>query len=70
MSTLTRQVHVHDGRISLENLPFAENTQLTVILVPKFPVETAHFWEAQKITANLKSTISSESDREYDERVF
>jgi hypothetical protein len=70
MSILTRQVHVHDGRITLNDIPFAEDTMVTVTLVPSFPVETAHFWKAQHLTAHLDKKFSSENEREIDERIF
>ncbi len=41
MSTLTREVYVHDGRILLEDLSFADNTALTVIMTPKFQPDLA-----------------------------
>lgn len=70
MSTYTQQVHVHDGRITLENLPFAEDTQLTVLLIPTslpvFQPNITGWMEARRLTASISGSLAEDviHDRE------
>jgi hypothetical protein len=64
MSTLTRQVHVHDGRITLNDVPFAEDTELTVVLVPislpVFQPNIAGWMEACRLTASISGSLAED----------
>ncbi|TAE29326.1 MAG: hypothetical protein EAZ92_06435 [Candidatus Kapaibacterium sp.] len=71
MSTLTRQVHVHNGRIALEDLPFTENTELTVLLMPTslpiFQPNLSAWMEARRLTEAISGSLADDIAKEREE---
>ncbi|MCU0426549.1 MAG: hypothetical protein MUF71_13080 [Candidatus Kapabacteria bacterium] len=70
MSAITREAHVHEGRISLEDLPFAENTAVTVTVVvkPIFQPDMDGWREARILTAGITGNWADDIQFEREER--
>jgi hypothetical protein len=66
MSSLTREAYVTNGRIALEDLPFADNTALTIVLIPKFKINMEGWLEARRLTATITGSLPDDQRYERD----
>jgi len=68
MSQKIYETKVNNGRIELTNLPFENNQEVKVIVLPKFKLDLNALEEAQRLTSSIKGNLSDEISAERDER--
>ena len=66
MYKVTREAHIKNGHLELNNIPFANNMHVKVIIIPKAELTQMsfpHIWEkTQSIQGNLSDDITHERD--------
>lgn len=55
---------VKDGYLSLTNLPFKEDTEVKVILIPKIKFAELSFLKVRELTSSIKGNISDDIIKE------
>ncbi len=68
MSQLVIDSKVIKGRIELNNLPFEDDQEVKVYVIPKFKLDLDSFVQAQKLTASIKGNLSDDIVAERNER--
>lgn len=51
---------IKDGFLSLKNLPFKEDIEVKVIVIPKINFEELSFSKVRKLTSAIKDNMSDE----------
>jgi len=59
---------VRNGRIELDDLPFSDNVEVKVFVVPKVRLSEMSFTRIRKLTRSAKGNLSDDIDRERDGR--
>lgn len=59
---------VRNGRLELENVPFSDNAEVRIFVVPKVRLSEMSFTKIRKLTRSVRGNLSDEIDRERDER--
>ncbi|MGD8778850.1 MAG: hypothetical protein PVH88_07790 [Ignavibacteria bacterium] len=58
---------IKDGYLSLDNLPFDEETDVKVILIPKVNFQELSFRKVRELTKSIEGNISEDIISERDE---
>ncbi len=59
--------HVMNGRLELDNLPFPDNAEVKVFVVPKVNLSEMSFMKIRQLTKNMKGNLSDDIDKERDD---
>ncbi len=58
MSQFITEARVARGRLKLSNVPFSDDTEVKVFVIPKVDLARASFLTAQKLTRGIKGNLS------------
>ncbi len=64
MHQLTIETRVKHGQLQLNNMPFADDTEVKVVIIPKVNVEKMSFAKIQALTQPISGNLSDEIIRE------
>ena len=68
MSQFIVETRIAKGRLELRNVPFPDDTEVKVFVIPKFDLSRASFHAAQKLTRGIKGNLSDSIRRDRNER--
>ena len=68
MEHYTVDTHIKNGHLELNNLPFSDNMEVRVVVVPKIKLSMMSFEKAQQLTKSIKGNLSDDVDTERNER--
>ncbi len=68
MTQFTTDTHVKNGHLELNNIPFADNIEVRVSVVPKVNLSEMSFNKIRLLTKPIKGNISRNVHTERDER--
>ncbi len=57
-----------NGHLELNNIPFSDNTEVKVFIVPKIKLSELSFAKIRNLTKKIKGNISENIDKERDTR--
>jgi hypothetical protein len=60
MSQFVIETRVKKGHLVLKDIPFSDDTELKVILIPKFDVSKASFQKARKLSKRIQGNLSDD----------
>ncbi len=60
MSQLTIETRVKHGQLLINNIPFADETDVKVIVIPKVNVKQMSFAQIQALTKPIKGNLSDD----------
>jgi len=60
--------HIRNGRLELDNIPFSDNVEVRVFVVPKVKISEMSFVRIRELTRSVKGKLSDDIDKERDER--
>ena len=64
MAQYSTDTFVRNGRLEINNLPFPENAEVRVFVVPKINLSEMSFHKVRELTKSIKRNISDDIDRE------
>jgi len=64
MHQLTIETRVKHGQLQINNIPFVDDTEVKVIVIPKVNVEKMSFEKIQALTQAISGNLSDEIIRE------
>ncbi|MFQ5583466.1 MAG: hypothetical protein ACE5GL_03415 [Calditrichia bacterium] len=64
MSQFIIETRVHKGHLEVKNIPFFDDTEVKVIVIPKAYLNKMLFLKAQKFTKPIKGNISEDMTHE------
>jgi len=64
MSQYIIDTYIKNGNIVLNNLPFSENTNVKVIVIPKVDLSKFSFEKVQELTKGISGNLSDDIIRE------
>jgi hypothetical protein len=59
---------VHNGHVSVENVPVADESEVEVIIVPKTNISQMSFGQVQELTAEAKGSLARDISKEREAR--
>jgi hypothetical protein len=68
MSQFVIETHVKQGHVELYNVPFSDDTQVRVIVIPKADLEKMSFLKVRNLTKSIRGNLSDDVNGERDER--
>jgi hypothetical protein len=68
MSQFVAETSVTNGHLELNNIPFANNMHVKVIVIPKAELSQMSFSQAWEKTRAIKGNLAHDVSRERDER--
>ena len=68
MSQFVTETSIADGHLELNNIPFANNVPVKVIIIPKINLSNMSFPEIWKTTKTIHGKLSADIAQERDER--
>ncbi len=68
MSQFVTEARVERGRLELFNIPFSDDTEVKVFVVPKVDLSKMSFLEIRKLTSPIKGSLADSIRRERNER--
>lgn len=68
MNQYVIDARIKDGYLSIENLPFKEETDVKVIVIPKINFKELSFAKIRELTKSIKGNISDDIISEREER--
>ena len=66
MYKITRDAHIKNGHLELNDLPFSNDAAVKVIIVPKVDLEKMAFEQAQLLTQSINGNLSDDITKERD----
>jgi len=60
--------HIRNGRLELENVPFSDDVEIRIFVVPKVRLAEMSFTRIRELSKSVKGKLSDDIDRERDER--
>lgn len=64
MYQVTREAHIKNGHLELNNLPFSDDAWVEVIIIPKVNVEKMSYAKIQALTHSISGNLSDDIIRE------
>ena len=64
MHQLTIETRVKHGQLQINNIPFVDDTEVKVVVIPKVNVEKMSFEKIQALTQAISGNLSDEIIRE------
>ncbi len=68
MSQFVTETFIRNGHLELNNIPFTDNIEVKVIVIPKVDFSKMSFPEIWDITQGIKGKLSGDVAKERDER--
>ena len=68
MSQFVAETSVTNGHLELNNIPFANNMHVKVIVIPKAELSQMSFFQAWEHTQAIKGNLANDISSERDER--
>ncbi len=68
MKTYVTQATVHEGRISLDNVPLADESEVEVRVVPKTNIRKMSFQRVRELTKEARGSLAEDICEEREER--
>ena len=68
MSQFVAEARIERGRLELFNIPFSDDTEVKVFVIPKLELSKMSFLEVRKLTASIKGNLAASISRERDDR--
>ena len=62
------ETRVKKGHIELNNIPFSDETEVKIIVIPKVNLTKISFPEIRELTKSIRGDLSSDIDTERNER--
>jgi len=66
MYQVTREAHIKNGYLELNELPFSDDAVVKVIIFPKVDLEKMSFEQAQLLTQSISGNLSDDIAKERD----
>ncbi|EDN66473.1 conserved hypothetical protein [Beggiatoa sp. PS] len=60
MYKVTRDAHIKNGHLELNDLPFSNDAEVKVIIVPKVDLEKMSFERVQQLTQSISGNLSDD----------
>ncbi len=60
MTPLIVETQFKNGQVELRNLPFADNTDVTVIIIPKVNWDKLAFHKARELSRSIKGSLAAD----------
>jgi len=60
--------HIRNGRLELDNVPFSDDVEVRIFIVPKVRLSEMSFSRIRKLTRSVRGNLSDDIDRERGER--
>jgi len=60
MYQITREAHIKNGHLELNNLPFSDDAAVKVIIFSKVDLEKMAFEQAQRLTQSISGNLSND----------
>jgi len=64
MYKVTREVHIKNGHLELNDLPFSDDAVVNVIIFPKVDLEKMLFEQAQVLSQSISGNLSDDIAKE------
>ncbi|MEK7726962.1 MAG: hypothetical protein AAB354_01050 [candidate division KSB1 bacterium] len=64
MSQFITETRIAKGRLELSNMPFLDDTEVKVFVIPKVDLARASFRAAQKLTRGMKGNLGDSIRRD------
>lgn len=58
--------HIRNGRLELENIPFSDNVEVRIFVIPKVRLSEMSFARIRELTRSVKGNLSDDIDKERD----
>jgi len=68
MSQYAIDTYLKNGHLELDNIPFPDDIEVKVCIIPKVKLSEMSFNEIRQITKSIKGNLSDDIDLERDER--
>ena len=68
MKPYITRARVHNGHVSVENVPVADESEVEVIIVPKTNISQMSFGQVQELTAEAKGSLAKDISKEREAR--
>jgi len=60
MYKVTRDAHIKNGHLELNELPFSDDAAVKVIIIPKVDLEKMSFERIQRLTQSISGNLSDD----------
>jgi len=64
MYQVTKEAHIKNGHLELNNLPFSDDAAVKVIIIPKVNFEKMSYAKIQSLTKTISGNLSDDIIRE------
>jgi len=64
MDQLMIETRVKHGQLQINNIPFADNTEVNVVVIPKVNLEKMSFSKIQALTQPIRDNLSNDIIRD------
>jgi len=68
MKPFTVDTRISNGHLTLQNLPFSDDIDIRVFIIPKIKLSEMSFNKIRKLTKPIKGNLSDDVDAERNER--
>ncbi len=68
MSQFVIDTRVKKGHLEVNNVPFSDETEVKVVIIPKVDVSKMSFPEIQRLTKSIKGNLSNDIGTERNSR--
>lgn len=68
MKPYTVDTRIRNGHLELKNVPFSDNVEIRVFIIPKIKLSEMSFDKIRKLTKPIKGNLSDDIDAERNER--
>lgn len=60
MNQFVAETKIRRGSLKLENVPMSDNTEVKVIVIPKFDLKKTSFRKARKLARGIKGNLADD----------
>ena len=64
MAQFVAETSIKHGQLTLDKIPFKDNTKVKVVLIPKVELSQMSFEKAQELTRKIKGNLSNDISKE------
>ncbi len=68
MSQYAVDTHIKNGHLELDNIPFPDDVEVSVLVIPKVKLSAMSFNKVRQLTKSIKGNLSDDVETERSER--
>jgi len=68
MRQFVLETRVKKGRLELDNVPFSDETEVKIIVIPKIDLGKMQFSEIRKLTTSIRGKLSDDIESERNQK--